>query len=136
MKLLTRHTDYAIRALVYMARKPGDITRARELIDKLRIPDAFSRQLLQKLSKCGILESHRGKEGGFSFKKQPQKIRLLDVLHIFQGTEGLASCTLGGDVCPDRATCPLRSRIKSIEAHMVAELSRTTIASLLKETIS
>ena len=136
MKLLTRHTDYAIRALMFMARKPSDITCAQELITKLHIPDAFSRQLLQKLSKSGILKSHRGKDGGFSFKKQPEKIRLLDILEVFQGKGGLTSCILSGDICPDRAACPLRLRIKHIEAQMVKELAKTTIASLLKEKAS
>ena len=132
MKLLTRHTDYAVRALVYMSADPQRITSAQELIAKLKIPDAFLRQLLQALSKAGILRSHKGKGGGFSFRKKPLDIRLLDVLQIFQGKTELAGCMLAGAVCPDRATCPLRQRIKHIEMQMLKELRETTIASLRK----
>ncbi len=133
MKLLTRHSDYALRALVYLARFPRRRLCAEELVEKLEIPDAFLRRLLQALGQAGILRSSRGKGGGFSLGRHPSEIRVSDVMRVFQGSLSMNDCMLRKRVCPNRGTCPLRSKLRSIEAKVLKDLEATTIASLMKE---
>ena len=65
MKLITRDTDYAIRALCFIAKEQDTISVA-QLVNRMRMPRSFLRKLLQVLSSKGILVSIKGK-GGDSF---------------------------------------------------------------------
>ncbi|MBU2258562.1 MAG: Rrf2 family transcriptional regulator, partial [Candidatus Omnitrophica bacterium] len=65
MKLITRDTDYALRALCFIAKNKDKVTPAPELVAKLKIPRPFLRKILQSLDKNGLLKSYKGKGGGF-----------------------------------------------------------------------
>ncbi len=130
MKLINRDTDYAVRALVYMARSPQQVCSAKALVDELRMPRAFSRRLLQVLSREGILKSSKGKGGGFRFRKLPAKIKLKDLVEIFQRDFKETRCIFKKKICPDIRTCPLRHKIQGIEKKVVDELAAVSIADL------
>jgi Rrf2 family protein len=132
MKILNRDTDYAIRALVYMAQSPKQLISVKTLVDELHMPRAFSRRLLQVLSREGILQSTKGKGGGFRFKKSPAKIKLKDLVEIFQHDFSETRCIFKKKICPDRATCPLRHKIRGIEKKVIDELAAVSISDLIK----
>lgn len=131
MHLINRETDYAVRALCYLARHPRDIVPVALLCGESHIPHPYLRRILQTLAKAGILDSFRGKGGGFRLRKSVSGIRLADVMGIFQGSPDFTRCGFRNQVCLRRSTCPLRKKIKHIEKRAVAELRATTIASLL-----
>jgi Rrf2 family protein len=133
MKLVTRDTDYAVRALVYMAQQRGRLVTSREMVDELRIPRAFLRRILQQLGRHAVLKPIKGKMGGFVLSLPAEKIRLTDVMRIFQGSLEISECMFKKQVCPNRAKCFLRKRIVSIEAYVVNQLRAISIASLLTE---
>ena len=66
MKLLTRNTDYGIRALCFIAKAKDKIVPVPELVKALRIPKPFLRKILQLLTKNGFVKSYKGMGGGFS----------------------------------------------------------------------
>lgn len=70
MKLVNRETHHAIRALVGMAESGLEKTTVVELAKRTDIPRPFLRKIVQTLNKEGILESSRGKGGGFRFVGQ------------------------------------------------------------------
>jgi len=132
MKLITRDTDYALRAVCFIAKAKEKVVPVTELVNKLKVPKPFLRKLLQTLAKEDVLVSHKGLGGGFSLAKPANKIFLLDLATIFQGKLKLNECTLKKMPCPHTGTCPLRRKINNIEKYVVDELKRITIASLLK----
>lgn len=132
MKLLTRDTDYAVRALLAMAVRKS-IVAVSELVVELNIPRAFLRRILQRLTKAGILKSWKGKRGGFVLKRPPGDIRLANLMAIFQGPVRLNECLFKKRLCPNRNTCPLRSEINEIENFAVKKLQLITIAGLLRQ---
>jgi Rrf2 family protein len=132
MRLLTKDTDYAIRALCDMALQPeGAITSVAELSRRLKLPRPYLRRILQTLARGGILKSSRGTGGGFALAKAPDGINVSDLASAFQGPLDLAHCVMRAQICPNVATCPLRKRIQHIEATIRHELGSITIASLL-----
>ena len=133
MKLITRNTDYALRVLLHMAHDTEAVFTAAQLIGKLKIPGPFLRRLLQDLGKHGILRSYKGKNGGFSLKTAPGKIRVLDVMRIFQGAVKITNCMFKKNLCPDRHRCPLRVKVNAIEQKVIAGFSAITVGSLLKK---
>ena len=132
MKLITRDTDYALRALCYISRQNGRIVSVSELTRQLRVPRPFLRKILQILNKKKMLESFKGQGGGFLAAREPGKIFLADLMRIFQGRLSLNECFLGKLVCPNKNNCLLRKKIVKIEGRVLKELGSITIASLLK----
>ena len=132
MKLLTRNTDYAIRALCFIARKEDKIVAVPELVKALKMPRPFLRKILQVLTKSGFVRSFKGIGGGFVLAKPPEKLYIIEVARTFQGALNLNECLLKKELCPNRKACCLKKRIDSIERHLLSELESITIAGLLK----
>ena len=135
MRLITRNTDYAIRALRFIARnnKRKETIPVYELARNLNIPKPFLRKILQVLNKKGILKSYKGKGGGFLLAVPPKRILLVNVIEIFQGPLNLNGCILKKRLCPDMRSCVLKKKIGAIEKNVVSELESITLASLLEE---
>ena len=131
MKLLTRDTDYAVRAICCMASKPGQLITVKKLADDLKMPRAFLRKILQRLNKVGLVRSTKGSGGGFRLSGDPRKITLADLIEAFQGPLSINECTFKKRACPNRRECPLKSKIEEIEDYVAAELRSTSIGSLL-----
>ncbi|MFA5164877.1 MAG: Rrf2 family transcriptional regulator [Candidatus Omnitrophota bacterium] len=134
-KLVTRNTDYAVRALCYMAardkKEKGGIITVTELVKELGMPRPFMRKILQKLNAAKLLMSQKGKGGGFRLAKTPERIFITEVMEIFQGPFKLNECMFKRKVCPNRKACFLRKRLEAIEEFAVAQLNGVTIKEIL-----
>ncbi len=130
MHLLARSTDYAVRALVYMALDEDKIVSTADLGRDLGLPRPFMRKTLQMLQKAGYLSSIKGVGGGFRLEKDPKQIRLIDLMTIFQGHISLGDCLFKKKLCSDIKTCPLRKQIKGMESLLLDQLRKVTLADL------
>jgi len=116
-----------------MAKNAGEgVVTVDEIVQEEYLPERFLRRIVQKLAKKGILVSHKGKKGGFSFAKSPGKISLIDIIKVFQGNVDFTNCLLKGKVCPNVKKCALRRKLQSISKTVDKELRGITIMSLLK----
>lgn len=132
MKLITRNTDYAIRAVSYIARAKHRIVPATEIVAKLKIPRPFLRKIMQTLARNGIVESFKGLGGGFKVVKRPADIRLIGLIEIFQGKLELNECFFKKALCPNIKKCLLRKRLDNIEELVLSELSSITMADIIR----
>jgi len=133
MKLIKRDTDYAVRAVCYMANKKGSIVSVSEMVKELKIPRPFLRKILQRLNREGMLSSYKGVGGGFKLAKAAKEIFITDLIEIFQGKFKLNECLFKKKNCPNVKYCALKRRIDKLEAHVVSELNSVTIDELIKE---
>ena len=131
MKLITRNTDYAVKALIYISRHKDRVISIKDLTGKLGMPQPFLRNILQILNKKNLLKSFKGRGGGFMLSSSPDKIFLVDLMEIFQGPFMLNECMFKKRLCPDRYNCALKRKIDGIEDDVVAKLKSITLASLL-----
>jgi Rrf2 family protein len=136
MKLLNRDTDYAVKALLYITQKNPKRMSVSELVNALDIPRPFLRKILQILNREGVLNSFKGKGGGFVLAMPPEEILLTRLIDIFQKPVKLTECIFKEKICSDIGTCPLKKRIDTLEQHVISELESITIESLLKEDLS
>ncbi len=132
MKLITRDTDYALRAVCFIAGQKERVVAASELAEALKVPRPFLRKLLQVLNRKNVLISLRGIGGGFLLARTADKIYLTELIKIFQGPFSLNECSLKKKPCPERKICPLRKKICRIERYLLRELSAVSVGSLLK----
>ena len=133
MKLMTRDTDYAIRALCFIAVRRGEVVSVAQLVSCLKIPRPFLRKILQILHKEKILVAFKGQGGGFKLAHKPNKISLVQLITIFQGKLRLNECLFKGALCPSVKTCRLKKRVDKIEQYMATQLKTITIASLISK---
>ncbi len=136
MKLITKKTDYALRALSFMAQK-NNIVSVNEMAEELMIPKPFLRGILQELEKKKIVKSFKGKGGGFDLAKASEKIFLTELIAIFQGPIKLHECLIRKSICPNVRECLLKEKIEKIRKYAIAELESITIGSIIyKEVIN
>ncbi|MDD5450004.1 MAG: Rrf2 family transcriptional regulator [Candidatus Omnitrophica bacterium] len=133
MKLITRDTDYAVRALCYIAGHKKEKVCVSAIVKELKIPRPFLRKIFQALNKKGILKSYKGKGGGFELAQPPENIFLIDLIEVFQGPLKINECMFKNNVCPSIALCPLNKKITEIEKDVSAQLSGISIYSLVKK---
>ena len=130
MKLITRDTDYALRAICYIAQQKNIVT-VTDLVKVLSVPRPFLRKILQRLSQKGILESYKGQAGGFKLKIPAKKLFIFQVMEVFQGPLALNECFFKKDICPNQSKCILRQKIKTIENYVFAQLKKINLAALI-----
>ena len=133
MKLLTKNTDYAVRALIYLARSDDEYVPSREISREDKIPLQYLRRILQELRKEGLVETREGVNGGHRLKVEPEIIKLTRLIEIFQGEIELVECMFRKQICHNRKKCVLRKKMKEIERMVVAELEDVTIGSLVED---
>jgi Rrf2 family protein len=92
--MLNKKTQYAIKALIYLAEKKedGPILIA-DISKKKKIPLKFLENILLELRKEGILESKKGKGGGYYLNVPASKIPLADIIRKIDGPISMLPCT-------------------------------------------
>lgn len=132
MNLLTKNTDYAIRALLELMTDSGKYLSAREISQRQKIPYQFLRGIMQELLKHGYISSKEGVNGGFKLSEDPKNIKINDIVKIFQGDLQLIDCMFRKKICHNRTTCVLRKELKRIEKIIYSEFDNISIYSLSK----
>lgn len=132
MKLITRDTDYAIRAVCCIAGANKKKVSAQDLTVELDIPRPFMRKILQELNKHEILKSSKGKGGGFCLAVDPKEISVFDMIEIFQGEFELNEHVFKGSICPYLKICLLKEKLDVAEKDLIQRLKAITVFSLLK----
>ncbi|MFY0672279.1 MAG: Rrf2 family transcriptional regulator [Bacteroidia bacterium] len=107
--LLTTSSRYAIRAVLYIARNQEKQKKfgVKKVAEDLTIPQPFLSKILQELTRRKVLNSTKGKNGGFFIEEEGLSKNLMDVIIVIDGTNPLASCILGLPECSSENPCPL-----------------------------
>src|SRR5207249_677335 len=85
MLKVSQKTEYALRAMIELARNSEGLTSAREISESQHIPLRFLEQQLGALSKAGLVESFRGAGGGCRLSKDAREIKVADVVDAIEG---------------------------------------------------
>jgi Rrf2 family protein len=133
MDVLRRNTDYALRAMVNLAKHYGDAAAStRTVADDEDIPYQLACKLMQKLHKNRLVESCMGPQGGFRLSRDPSKINVLEVIEAIQGKLSLNRCLLGVDTCPRKPTCPVSRKLAGLQAYISNYLGGITLMELVQ----
>lgn len=131
--MISRSSEYAIRALTYMAQQEfGTFHLAQDMARELAIPPAFLGKVLQPLVTRGILGSQRGRGGGFRLVKPAAEVFLAEIIATQENLERSRQCVLGQGDCSDAHACPLHKEWRSRTDSFLQQLERTSLADLLR----
>ncbi len=131
---ITRQADYAVRAVLYLARLGGTERAATSTVaEEQRIPPSFLAKIISQLSIAGLLHTSRGARGGVTLARDPKDITLLEVIEAIDGPIQLNEC-VGEDVeCTFDGECPLRSVWCDAQEMLVKRLKGTNFHQLLEK---
>ncbi len=132
--LITRATEYAIRALLYLAKQPrGEIVYKKDICQSQDITPAFLTKILQPLIKLGIVGSQRGVGGGFYLIKDPAEVTLLDVVKAEEGPLYLNQCLSQEGSCSRDIFCPVHGAWREVRNEVMTALDRYTFSRLVQQ---
>ena len=136
--MLSKKCKYALKALEYIAKKGGEQPiLIAEISDQQNIPKKFLEAILLELKKDGILQSRKGKYGGYSLRQSAKEINIGHIIRLIDGPIALIPCVSFKFYercveCNDEATCGLRDAVKEVREATNKILSKVTLADLLK----
>jgi len=125
-------TEYALRAVIYIAEhESAGLVSGSATAAALDAPVNYLAKTLHGLVRAGLLESTRGKGGGFRLASPADKVSLLAVASVFDRIDEHPRCLLGRPQCRDDEPCAMHQRWKPLAEGFAAFLRDTTVADLM-----
>jgi Rrf2 family protein len=127
--VISRTSEYAIRALAYLGTlKTRDWKLSRDIAEELGMPSPFLGKVLQTMAAVGIVESQRGRGGGFRLLRPARMVSLYEIVEPIDHLGDRRMCVLGQKLCGDEHACPLHEPWKRSRETFLAALRKTTLA--------
>lgn len=127
---LTKQTNYAIRILMYCAANRDNLSQIPEIAKAYGLSELFLFKILKPLTKSGLVESVRGRNGGIRLARDADAIRLSEVVRVTEDSFEMAECFSEGADCPLVDFCELNSALREALGAFFMVLDKYTIADL------
>lgn len=131
MKLNTT-SQYAVQIVAYIASKSQDQkVHAKQIAQDLDIPYKYLTRITAQLVEAKIIQSIRGREGGYVLAKAPDAIYIKDILEALNESLHQHECLLGDKPCNERKKCLLHDKWATPKNEMIRMFSQTSLADVL-----
>jgi len=131
--MISKKCKYAIKALLYLAANENEDRDifSTEIAEKERIPKKFLETILRELRNFQILQSKRGKTGGYRLIKKPDSINLAELIRLMDGPIALLPCVslnyyASCEEC-DEQNCQIKGVFEQVRDRTLEVLTATTI---------
>ena len=128
---LTNFSDYALRLMMYAAARKDELVTIEETAALYGLSRAHLMKVANQLTRAVFLKATRGRNGGLSLAKKPDKIRLGDVVRSTEPDFALVECFQSGNQCLITPRCRLRGVLQEALGAFMRTLDRHTLADLL-----
>ena len=129
---------YGLRAMTVLAREYGNgPILIADLATNERIPRKFLELILLELKRKGVLQSKKGKGGGYSLRNHPSQISVGELIRALDGPIALLPCVSQTayrrcEECVDEMTCGIRSVMKEVRDVTAGILDGTSLEELIR----
>ena len=134
--MLSKKAKYAIKALLRLAdHQQGEPMRIADLARMEQIPPKFLEFILLGLKNNGVLQSRKGKGGGYLLARDPATIYLGQIVRMFDGPLAPVPCASQTAYvrcadCQNEEVCGVRLAMKEVRDATAKVLDGTSLASL------
>jgi Rrf2 family protein len=129
--VISQTTEYALRAVVWLASHEDRPLTAQQIADATRVPAGYLAKVLQGLSRAGLLRSQRGLGGGFTLARSPGELSVWEVVQAVDPIRRITECPL--DLEMHEKLCALHHELDQAIAKVEKQFSKTSIASLIED---
>jgi Rrf2 family protein len=130
--MFSQTTEYALRAVVFLARNAEQPHTTQQIAQAMRIPSSYLSKVLQALSRHELVRSQRGLHGGFVLSRPTSEITLLDVVNAVDPLKRVCRCPLDLEAHREHL-CPLHRRLDDAVARVEDAFSSTYVDELVRE---
>ncbi len=124
---------YALRVMIALAAKGGrEPVPLKELALGEEIPHKFLEGIMTELAKAGLVESTRGKNGGYRLTGDPKVCTAADVLRVTESSFAAAACTGANAECPRAERCPTLPMWRALDGAVDDLLKKYTLDELAR----
>ncbi len=135
--IFSKKCELALQAVLFLSAKGTDeLFNAAQIASKLKAPKEFVAKILQTLTNSQIVGSKKGKFGGFYLAKDPNEIRLIDIVIAIDGLEIFHKCVLGFRGCSFEEPCPVHEKWGELREKTYKMLSEQSLGDLRDRAIS
>lgn len=128
---INRKTDYAVRVLLALAKRPlGSRLSTQVIQSEMRVPRPFLQRIVAELARAGLLRTFLGPRGGLELARPAAQINLLHIWEAIEGPLLISDCLKGPGECPLDHGCPVHHRWGRIQAFLTQELQAATLEKL------
>jgi len=130
--MLSLTADYALRAVLVLAREPrGTAVRAEMIAAAIGAPRNYLAKTMNVLAKAGVVTSTRGPLGGFMLAVDPTALTVARIAEVFDEPRPTANCLLGRTPCDAARPCAAHARWAATMRVVRDAFSTTSVADLL-----
>ena len=130
--MLSKTAEYALRAVVWLAREPEQSVSADCLAEITHVPRRYLHKVLQDLGRAKLVRSQPGPGGGYALDRAARKITILDVVNAVAPLERIRRCPLG--LSSHTRLCPLHQELDKAYAATEKAFAGVSIARLISST--
>lgn len=131
MLRISKLADYSTVIMVYLAKKPQELSSARDVALATRIALPTVSKLLKRLMSASLLVSVRGTAGGYRLAKSAQDISVSEILHALDEPRGLTECEQTPSACALHEVCHVQHHWRVISHIIESTLSSVSLATLV-----
>ena len=128
---LTSRTEYAVRAMLDLAKLEGGQATAKEIARRQDIPPKFLPQIMVDLSRAGLVQGTRGSGGGVRLAADPAKVTIRRIVDAIEGPMALYSCLEDGGECRRAGYCEVQHVWAWAQARFLKALEEFTLYDLV-----
>ena len=139
VRMLSQRSRYALRALTDLAERHGSPpVTAGDIAERQRVPRKFLDLILLDLKAAGLIESQRGRAGGYRLARAPKDISFGEVIRLLDGPLALVPCVSRTayrrcDDCLDETTCAIRRVLSDVRDEAARILDAFTLADAMQQ---
>lgn len=132
--MLSKTALHALRAMTVLADLPEDsYAGAADIAEVIDAPRNYLGKLLQLLAEAGLVESQKGKGGGFRLVRQPSTIAVFDIVEPIDHVSRWQGCFMGQSKCSSEHSCAIHTCWQAVRDPYLAFLRGTTLSDLARK---
>lgn len=128
---LTVHSDYALRVLMYLGARKGELATIEEIAKAYAISENHLMKVVNRLGRHGFVETQRGRGGGIRLGHAAESVTIGQVLRAVEEDFQIVECFGSSNVCRISDSCRLKHALRRALNAFLAELDEWTLADIL-----
>ena len=138
MMMVSAKGRYALRILIELARYDGDgFLSLKTIAERQAAPIKYLEAIVALLNRAGMVESLRGKEGGYRLTRRPEEYNVFEILRLTEETMAPVACLGKGEVpdCDHADGCLTLPMWQKLDTLIEEYLSTVTLRDLIEGTV-
>ncbi|HUG47435.1 MAG TPA: Rrf2 family transcriptional regulator [Candidatus Limnocylindria bacterium] len=129
---LTRRADYAVRAMLALARHGDGLISGSRLAAEVAIPPRFAAQVMGDLVAAGLVEPRTGRNGGYRLARPAGTISMLAIVEAVEGDARRRTCVLRGGPCSRDGVCDVHEIFSAAQDALLERLAAASLTAALE----